>query len=105
VVAGCGQTPAGAFLGLQESANVLGPEPRQLVGVVLCLAVLDPMHEHVCRSTGSRWPATTPPRPGRTRRTTTGILPIGRCGMLGGCSTLSTGMATPPSVEQMFGCV
>ena len=33
---------------------------------------------------------------GRTSRITTGILPIGRCGMCGGCSTLSTGLATHP---------
>jgi hypothetical protein len=34
-------------LGLQESADVLGAEPCQLVVVVVRLAVLDPMHEHV----------------------------------------------------------
>ena len=34
---------------------------------------------------------------GRTRRIPTGMLPIGRCGMCGRCSTFSTGRAFPVS--------
>jgi predicted ester cyclase len=47
-------------------------------------------------------PATTPRRRGGRGAPRPGF--IGRCGMSGGCSRLSTG-SHPPSVERMFECV
>jgi hypothetical protein len=73
------------LLGLQESADVLGSEPRQLVPVGLRLAVV----LNQCTRT---WvsvhrfavPGHHSSPSGRTRRITTGmLLPIDRCGMLG----------------------
>jgi hypothetical protein len=81
-------------LGLQEPADVLGAKPRQLVAVILCLAVLDPMDEHV--GVGPPVRGARPP-----------FLAVGAdeayydrdsahrpLRMFGGCSTLSTGLAT-----------
>jgi hypothetical protein len=94
------------LLGLQESADVLGAEPRKLVMVVsYLLVVLDPMDEDCVSVHRFGVPGHHSSPSGRTSRITTGILPIGRCGMFGGCSTLCIGLAHPTSVEQMFGCV
>ena len=73
-----------------------GATPARSGGLVLVVRPRPIARARACRSTSSRWPATTPHHPRGRGGPRPGFRPIGRCGTFGGCSPLSTGLPTHP---------